>query len=76
MNTESYSLDAQLEKLGRAARNRRLELGLSQVELALMMNTSGPHINEIEHGRKNVQFSTLSRLADALGVKVRDLIDF
>ena len=49
---------------------------LSQRKLALMIGSNQTHILQIENGTVNVGLDLLCRLADALEVNVRDLIDF
>lgn len=62
--------------LGNAVRARREEQGLSQMRLALMIGSSKSHIWRIETGRVGVGIDDLCRIADALGVEVRSLIEF
>lgn len=54
----------------------REQQGLSQRKLALMIGSNQTHIWQIENGTVNVGLDILCRLADALEVNVRDLIDF
>lgn len=67
-----------LQKLGMRIRKFRLEQKLSQTKLASMIgSTEGKsYISRIELGKVNVSISVLHRIAAALDVKVRDLIDF
>lgn len=67
-----------LQKLGMRIRKFRLEQKLSQTKLASMIgSTEGKaYISRIELGKANVSISVLHRIATALDVKVRDLIDF
>lgn len=62
--------------LGERVRLLREAQGLSQRKLALMAGTNQTHLWQIETGRINVGIDLLQRLASALGVQVRDLIDF
>ena len=59
-------------------RECRLEQGLSQDRLALMIGSSEgkAYISRIELGKSNVSINVLCCIACALDVKVRDLIDF
>ena len=50
--------------------NARREAGLTQRELARRMGTSQTYIAAVEHGRKNITFSTLARYARACGKKI------
>lgn len=62
--------------LGEAIRDQRMEQGLSQARLALMIGSSKSHIWRIETGRVSVGIDDLSRIADALGTTVASLISF
>lgn len=62
--------------LGSRIRSRRTECGISQRQLALMTGTSRSYLWKIETGTADVGIDVLIRIAQALDVKVRDLIDF
>ena len=63
--------------LGNRIRELREDQELTQGQLALMIgNDSKQYISSIENGAKNVTIDILCRIAKALGVGVRDLIDF
>lgn len=65
---------AVLARLGRAVRERRAELGISQEALA---ERSGHHRNfvgRVERGEQNVSVLGLVRIAAALGCPVGDLV--
>lgn len=64
------------ERLGAAIRAHREEQGLSQRKLALMVGSNQTHIWQIETGKVSVGVDLLCRIADSLGIKVGDLIDF
>lgn len=57
----------------RAERSRR---GISQRQLALMTGTSRSYLWKLETGRADVGMDVLLRIARALDVPVRELIDF
>ncbi|MEX0617023.1 MAG: helix-turn-helix transcriptional regulator [Candidatus Woykebacteria bacterium] len=63
-------------KLGRTIRKLRKEAGLTQEELAEKAKISTTYIGYIEIGQKKPALSTLSRIASALKVKVKDLIPY
>ncbi|MCR2034524.1 helix-turn-helix domain-containing protein [Adlercreutzia mucosicola] len=71
MNTDEKRL-----ALGTAIRERRVEQGLSQQRLALMVGSSKSHIWRIETGRVGVGIDDLGRIADALDATVSELIPF
>lgn len=64
------------ERLGAAIRTNREKQGLSQRKLALMIGSNQTHIWQIETGKVSVGVDLLCRIADSLGIKVKDLIDF
>ena len=60
--------------LGRRVRALRVERGLSQSTLAAQIGTPQPKLSRIELGKTDVQLSTIKKLADALGVPLKDLL--
>ena len=68
--------DERRKRLGERIKALREQQGLSQRKLALMIGSNQTHIWQIENGTVNVGLDILCRLADALKVNVRDLIDF
>lgn len=65
-----------LLKLGSKVRYERIKKNLSQEELAEIANLNMRSISTIEHGVTDVKFTTLTKLAEALGVETTVLIDF
>lgn len=63
-------------RLGRNIFTKRKSLGLSQNELAEKLDISREHLAKIETAKRTVSLDLLIEISDALGVKVRDLIDF
>ena len=65
------------ELLGASIRSARGEQGISQADLGRMLgHSSGNYIYEIEVGKKNPSILELAHIAEALGMKARDLIEF
>lgn len=64
------------EKLGENIRKYRKKLKISQEELATKAKVDLTSVSEIESGLRNPYLKTLHKLANALGVKIRDLVDF
>ncbi len=64
-----------LEKLDERIREQRALKKYSQQELAFWSGIHRAYIGSIERGEENVTMLTLEKLAKALEVKVRDLID-
>ena len=70
------STDTRRKRLGARIKTLREQQGLSQRKLALMIGSNQTYIWQIENGTVNVGLDILCRLADALEVNVRNLIDF
>lgn len=62
-----------LYHLGEVVRRRRLALNLSQEELAFRAGVHRTYLSDIERGARNITVTVLTRLADALEVKVSRL---
>lgn len=69
-------IDQKRQALGSAIKLRRESQGLSQERLAMMVGSSKSHIWRIETGRVGVGLDDLVRIADALDIEVRQLLDF
>jgi transcriptional regulator with XRE-family HTH domain len=61
--------------LGEAVRAKRKEARFSQEKLAEKADLSTVFISRIERGRESPTVDNLLKLAKALGVRVRDLVD-
>jgi transcriptional regulator with XRE-family HTH domain len=60
--------------LGKNIRQLRKQKGLTQVELAKILDCSQPIITTYENGQKKPSVSTLARLAEALGVSIDHVV--
>ena len=69
-------ITARKQMLGGAIRREREKQGLSQRKLALMAGTNQTYLWQVENGNVNVGVDLLCRIADSLGVQVRDLVEF
>ena len=59
-----------MHDLASVARGRRIELGLTQAELAARSGVSRDWVNSFERGKRTVEISLVFRLFDALGIGV------
>ena len=50
------------------------ESGVSKTELARRLEVPRPNISSLLNGDKEIQTDTIQRIADALGVKVAELV--
>ena len=62
--------------LGRNIFKTRKQNKLSQNQLAEKLNISREHLAKVETAKRTVSLDLLINIADELGVKVRDLINF
>ena len=60
--------------LGRKIRELRKMRNWRQIDLAAHAELSKTHICEVETGKRELGINTLERIADALGIKLSDLM--
>ncbi len=60
--------------LGDAIRKTRLKQGLTQEDLALAADVDRGYLGRVERGDNNVALLTLLKIAQALGVSIKDLM--
>lgn len=65
-----------LKSLGEKIKERRISLNLSQEVLSFDANIPRNQVGRIERGEINTSITTLHKICYALGVKVKDIIDF
>ena len=63
------------KKLGKNLKMLRLKRKLSQGELSKRLNVDRAYISNIENGRMNPTLSTLEKIAQALKVSIKELVD-
>lgn len=61
--------------LGRAVKARRLELGLTQEQVALRGDLQQRWISNVETGKRDLRYSSLRRLAPLLELTTAQLVD-
>jgi HTH-type transcriptional regulator, competence development regulator len=57
---------------GKRLRNLRQEKGWSQLDLEIESGINRTEISRIENGLKNIEFMTIVKLADTLGINMGD----
>ena len=60
-------------RFGRAIRQRRQKLGVSQEEFADMCSLDRTYIGGIERGKRNVALLNIEKIARALGISLSEL---
>lgn len=61
--------------LGRRVRLLRKRTSLSQEELALLCGLDRTYVGGIERGERNIGILSIEKIANGLGVSMRDLFD-
>lgn len=62
--------------MGKHIQRLRKSKGMSQEMLAEQIGYSPHYISHIENGEKKMSFNVIFKMADAMQVKVKDLIPF
>lgn len=62
--------------LGDRIKTIRLQMGLSQEEMAFRCGMQTSHIGFLERGQRNPTLDTLERIALGLGVPLSELLDY
>ncbi len=63
------------QKFGKKVKEFRYLRKFSQEDLALEADLDRTYINSIENGRRNVSLINIEKIAKALKVKVKDLLE-
>jgi len=71
-HTSDSIVDAR-QALGRALRELRKQAGLTQKELGTRAGANDTYISQVETGRRDIRWSTVTRLLIALDVTITDL---
>lgn len=64
---------AELKQFGENVRRRRLQLGLSQEELAEICGLHRTYIGGVERGERNISLTNISRLAATFEITISEL---
>lgn len=62
-----------LIKFGKKIRDERIELGLSQEELASKANMHRTYIGMIERAEKNITLINMDKIAKAINMEIADI---
>ena len=63
------------QKFGEAVRRRRLELALSQEELADLSGLHRTYISDVERAIRNITLKSAAKIASSLKIPLRDLVE-
>ncbi len=73
---EQFEFDLKLDMLGDMIKKARKEQHLTQEQLGQLIGVQKAQISKIENNAKDVRFSTVLRVFDALKAKVKMTIEF
>lgn len=73
---EQFEFDLKLEILGHMIKKARKEHHLTQEQLGKLIGVQKAQISKIENNEKDVRFSTILKVFEALKAKVRMTIEF
>lgn len=71
---ENYEEGYRNFKIGAVLKQARLQKGMTQEELASILNTKKTAISRIENHAEDIRLSTLEKIATALGKEIKILI--
>ncbi|MFB6341962.1 helix-turn-helix domain-containing protein [Saccharicrinis sp. FJH2] len=75
-NREKFEFELKLDILGDMIKKARKEQNLTQEQLGHLIGVQKAQISKIENNTKDVRFSTVLRVFEALKAKVKMTIDF
>lgn len=64
-----------LVKFGQKVRAERMNLGLSQEELASRAGVHRTYVGMIERAEKNITLENIEKIAKALGIRIAEFFD-
>ena len=73
---EKFEFDLKLDILGQMIKKTRKEQNLTQEQLGEIIGVKKAQISKIENSTKDVRFSTIMKVFDALKAKVKLSIEF
>ena len=65
-----------LKNFGLHFKLARMKKGLSQAQLAELLNSHVRYISDIECGRRNITLKTIHKFADVMDIKLSELFGF
>jgi transcriptional regulator with XRE-family HTH domain len=71
---EPVSLNDYLQNMGQKVQEIRRDLGGNQQQLADSADLDRTYISAVEHGKQNLTLGAIVKLADGLGVELKQLL--
>ena len=68
-------MNEEARKLGKNLKRIRIKKGISQGDIVRTLGMPKSFVSSIENGKTNPTLATIAKLAKALGVSVKDLVN-
>jgi len=65
-----------LQQFAKRLREMRLAKGISQEKLGTLAGVHRTYIGMLERAEKNITLANMEKIAKALGIRLKDLVDF
>lgn len=65
-----------LKKFGNKVREERKKKGYSQEKFAEIIGVHRTYVGMVERAEKNITLKNIKKIADALGLKIHELLNF
>jgi len=75
VNKEEKRYQIEIKSFGKRLKQIRESKNLLQLDLELSSGINRTEISRIENGQKNIEFFTIVKLAEVLGVQIRDFFE-
>ncbi len=75
-NRTKFEFDLKMDILGEMIKKARIEQKLTQAQLGTLVGVQKAQISKIENNTKDVRFSTVLKVFEALKARVKMTIDF
>jgi HTH-type transcriptional regulator / antitoxin HipB len=73
---DKFEFELKMDLIGEMIRETRKEMNLTQEQLGKLVGVQKAQISKIENNTKDVRFSTIMKVFDALKAKVKFTIEF
>lgn len=76
MQVDKTSMKNDITKFGKALRKIRMQKKKSQGDIAKKLGVHRSYISGLERGKRNPSLLTIKKVAKAIGVEPKDLVDY
>ncbi len=76
MQVDKFLMKNDVTKFGKALREIRLKKKMSQGDIAEKLGVHRSYISGLERGKRNPSLLTIKKMAKAIGVEPKDLLNY